>query len=154
MIDKQELLTLIPHRGEMMMLSRVIKYDTKEKSIEAEYDITEDCLFFDSAKNGVPSWTGFELIAQAVSAFIGIRDRENGIPPKEGYILGISDMRMGLPILKNNSIITIKSIELDNVHPVYIFDGVIIQDGQEVLAGKITVMEVEKDKEKERENNQ
>jgi predicted hotdog family 3-hydroxylacyl-ACP dehydratase len=142
MIEKDELLTLIPHRGKMMMLDRVKKYDIQEKSIEAEYCITEDCLFYNEEEKGVPAWVGFEFIAQAISAFIGIRDREKGMPPLEGYILGISQMNIGLTFISKNSIITIASRELDSMHPVYIFEGEILLDGHEVLSGKITVMEV------------
>jgi len=152
MIEKEELLTLIPHRGKMMMLDRVMRYNLQDKSIEAQYKITEDCLFYDSKEEGVPSWVGFEFLAQAVSAFIGIRDRENGIPPKEGYILGISQMDIGLTFLKNNSIITINSRELESMHPVYVFEGEIFLDGQEVLSGKVAVMEVT-EKKKENKGN-
>ena len=134
------------------MLDRIIKYNLAERSIEAEYDITEDCLFYDDNEKGVPSWVGFELIAQAISAFIGIRDRENGIPPKEGYILGISQMNIGLTFLKNNSIITINSRELDSMHPVYIFEGGLFLNGQEVLSGKITVMEVSEEQKRSKGN--
>ena len=142
MIEKDELLTLIPHKGKMMMLDRIKKYDIQEKSIEAEYSITEDCLFYSKKEEGVPSWVGFEFIAQAVSAFMGIRDREKEIPPLEGYILGISQMNIGLTFLKKNSIISIISRELESMHPVNIFEGEIFLNGQEVLSGKITVMEV------------
>lgn len=142
MIEKEELLTLVPHRGKMMLLSRVKKYNLMEKSIEVEYDITEDCLFYDDKEEGVPSWVGFEFIAQSISAYIGIRDRENGIPPKEGYILGISHMNIGLTFLRRNSIITISSRELEGMDPVYVFEGEIFLNGQEVLSGKVTVMEV------------
>jgi len=143
MIDREELCSIIPHSGDMMLLSRIINYDTSSKSIEAEYDITEDCLFYDQQEAGVPSWVGFEFIAQSISAFIGIRDRENGLPPKKGYILGVSQTQIGLPILKTGSIIKIKAKELDNVHPVYVFEGEIHLDDKEVLAGKITVMEID-----------
>jgi len=142
MIEKDELLTLIPHRGKMMMLDRIIKYNIQEKCIEAEYNITEECLFYNEKEGGVPSWVSFEFIAQAVSAFIGIRDRENGIPPQEGYILGISQMNIGLTFLKKNSIITINSRELESMHPVYVFKGEILLNGKEAVSGKITVMEV------------
>jgi len=146
MIEKEELLTVIPHRGKMMMLDRIIDYNLAEKSIKAEYDITENCLFYDTQCEGVPSWVGFEFIAQAISAFIGLRDRENGIPPKKGYILGVTFMNISLPFLKKNSIILINSKELDNVHPVYVFDGGISVKGKEVLSGKITVMEIDDEK--------
>jgi len=142
MIEKDELLNLIPHRGKMMMLDRINKYDIQKKCLEAEYSITEECLFYNDKEGGVPSWVGFEFIAQAISAFIGIRDSENGKPPKEGYILGISQMNIGLYFLKKNSIITINTRELESMHPVYVFEGEILLNGKEVLSGKITVMEV------------
>jgi len=142
MIEKEELLSIVPHRGRMFLLSRVIKYNTRERSIEAEYDITEDCLFYDSQADGVPTWAGFEFIAQAISALIGITDRENGLPSKKGYILGVSQMQIKLPFIKTGSKLTIKSRELDNVAPMYVFEGEIFLDDKEILAGKLTVMDV------------
>jgi len=149
MIDKDELLTLIPHRNRMCLINRVNKYNLQENSIEAEYDITEDCLFYDFENSGVPAWVGFEFIAQSISAFIGIKDRINGLPVKEGFILGVSHMQIDLPFFRKNSIITINSIELDNLDPIYIFDGKVSIDGKKVLAGKLTVMEVNSDHKKQ-----
>lgn len=148
MIEKEELLSLIPHRGDMMLLDRINKYDMQEKYIEAEYDITEECLFYDKKHSGVPAWAGFEFVAQAISAFIGIRNRENGLPSKEGYILGVSQMEINIPFYKNGSTVKIKSRELENVHPVYVFQGEVLVDDKEALCGKLTVMEVEKDEDK------
>ena len=142
MIESEELLTLMPHRGRMFLISRVIKYDSGERSIEAEYDITEDCLFYDSLADGVPAWAGFEFIAQAISAIIGIEVREKGLSPKKGYILGISQTQISIPYFKTGSTLTIKSRELDGVDPVYIFTGEIFLNDREVLSGKLTVMDV------------
>jgi len=147
MIEREELLALIPHRNSMMLLSRVINYDLKEKNIEAEYDISQDCIFYDQQKKGVPSWVGFEFIAQAISAYIGIKCRENNLPVNEGFILSVSHMHLDIPFFKNKGIITIKSRELDNVDAMYIFNGEILQDGKEVISARLTVMEVmEKEK--------
>jgi predicted hotdog family 3-hydroxylacyl-ACP dehydratase len=140
-IEKEEFLSVIPHRGRMMLLSRIINFNPEIKSLEAEYDVTEDCLFYDSALHGVPAWTGFEFIAQAVSAFIGIRDRGRKIHSM-GYILSVSQMRIGLPFFKTGSIITIKSRESGGMDPVYVFEGEIFLDGEKVVEGKITVMDV------------
>jgi len=141
MIEKEELLSVIPHRGKMMLLTRIIDCDLERKNIEAEYHVTEKCLFYDPAADGVPSWVGFEFIAQAISAFIGVRDR-NEKSPKSGYILTISQMRLGLPFFKTGSIIRIKSWEVEGVDPVYVFQGEIFLDGEKVIEGKLTVMDV------------
>jgi len=39
LIEKEELQTIIPHKGKMFLLSRVIEYDLAH-GIRAEYDIT------------------------------------------------------------------------------------------------------------------
>ncbi|MCL2243187.1 MAG: hypothetical protein FWC03_01810 [Treponema sp.] len=147
-IGRDELLTLIPHRNRMCLLSRVNRYNLQECSIEAEYDITDDCMFYDFENSGVPAWVGFEFIAQSISAFIGIKDKINCVPIKEGFILGVSHMQIDLPFFGKNSIITINSRELENLDPIYIFDGRISVDGKKVLAGKVTVMEVSSEQKK------
>jgi len=146
MIEKEELFSVIPHRGRMLLLSRVKGYNIKERTIEAEYHITEDCLFYDSAIAGVPAWVGLEFIAQAVSAFSGIEDRENGIPPRMGFILSVSAMRIGLPFFGIGSTAQIKAKEIDCVDSVSTFEGEIFLDGRKVLEGKLTVMEANDEK--------
>jgi len=148
MIEKEELLSILPHRGRMLLLSRVVAYNLEERSIETEYHVTEDCLFYDSAAMGVPAWVGFEFIAQSISAFSGIRDRAEGVPPKKGFVLAVSQLKMGLNFFKTGSIITIRSKEIENIYPVYAFEGEIFLDGKKVLEGRLTVMEVDSENEK------
>jgi predicted hotdog family 3-hydroxylacyl-ACP dehydratase len=122
LIEKEELQTLIPHRGKMMLLSRVIEYDL-EGSIRAEYDITEHCLFYDPATGGVPAWTGFEFMAQAISALSGIRDRERGQKPKIGFILGVSSMKIEIPFFAPGSPVEVRMNELDRTDMIYTYSG-------------------------------
>jgi predicted hotdog family 3-hydroxylacyl-ACP dehydratase len=143
MIEKEELLSIMPHRGRMLLLTKVNEYDLKNESIEAEYHLTEDCLFYDPAAAGVPAWVGFELIAQAVSAFMGIKTRARGEPVKIGFILGVSQVQMGLSFFKTGSIILIKAQEFECMDPLYMYKGEIFIDGEKVLEGKLTVMEVD-----------
>ena len=146
MMENDGLLSVMPHRGRMLLISRVISYNLEEKCIEAEYHITEDCLFYDSAMTGVPSWVGFEFIAQSVSAYAGIRNRERGIPPKTGFVLTVSGLKMELPFFKAGNIITIKSKEIENIHPISVFEGEIFLDGKKVLEGKLKLMDVDDEK--------
>lgn len=140
-IEKEELLSIIPHKNRMMLLSRITDFNEENKSIEAEYEIKKDCLFYDSALPGVPACIGFEFIAQSISAYIGIRDLGKKVH-KMGYILSISQMRIGLPYFKTDSIITIKSRESGGMDPVYVFEGEIYLYGEKVVEGKITVLDV------------
>jgi len=146
MIENEELLSLVPHRGKMFFLTKVNKYDLQEESIEAEYHITDDCLFYDPAASGVPAWVGFEFIAQTISAYKGIKTRIRGEPIKVGFILGVSQMRIELSFFKTGSILVIKAKESENMDPLYIYSGEIFFEGKKVLEGKITVMEVDDDK--------
>jgi len=146
MIENEELLSVVPHRGRMLLLSRVKRYNTKERTIEAEFNITRDCLFYDSAVGGVPAWVGFECIAQAVSALSGIQGRENGAAPKMGFILSVSAMRIGLPFFSIGSVVEIKAKEIDRVDLVSTYEGEIFLEGGKVLEGKLTVMEANDEK--------
>jgi len=142
MIENEELLSIVPHRGRMLLLKRVINYNLQEHTIEAECQIERDCIFYDSEKEGVPSWVGFEFIAQTVSAFIGIKNRERMIN-NIGLIMSVTQMRIGLPIFQTNSIITIKAKEVDSMDSVHVFEGEIFLEGEKVLKGKLTVMDVD-----------
>jgi predicted hotdog family 3-hydroxylacyl-ACP dehydratase len=139
MIEKEELLTIIPHRGKMLLLSRVIEYDI-EHSIRAEYDITKDCLFYDPVSGGVPSWAGFEFIAQTISALTGIRKRERREKPNIGIILSISSMRMEIPLFKDGCSVEIRAEETDCTDSTYTFEGAVFLENKKVIEGKLMVM--------------
>jgi len=140
-IEKEELQTLIPHKGKMLLLSRVIEYDI-EHSVRAEYDITRNCLFYDPVLDGVPSWAGFEFIAQAVSVLTGIRKREKGEKPNIGFILSIPSMRMEIPLFKNGSSVEIRVKEIDCTDMIYTFEGEAFSEDRKVMEGKLMVMEI------------
>jgi predicted hotdog family 3-hydroxylacyl-ACP dehydratase len=141
LVELEELQTLIPHRGKMLLLSRVIDYDINQ-SIRAEYDITENCLFYDPVLGGVPSWAGFEFMAQAVSALSGIRFRERGEKPLMGFILSIPSMQMAIPIFKPGSSLDIRVKENICADTIYSFEGEIFLDEKKVMEGKLMAMEV------------
>jgi len=139
-IEKEELQTLIPHKGKMFLLSRVIEYDLAN-GIRAEYDITEQCLFYDPAVDGVPSWAGFEFIAQAISVLSGIKCREKGEKPNMGFILSIQSVKMEIPLFKNGSTAEICVKEIDCTDMIYTFEGEVFLEGRKVMEGRLMVME-------------
>ena len=145
MIEKEELQTLIPHKGKMMLLDRVIDYDI-EHSIRAEYNITKNCLFYDPVLDGVPSWAGFEFLAQTISVLTGIRKREKGEKPTIGFILSIPSMRMEIPVFKNGDSLEIRAKETDCTDMIYTFEGAIFLKDKKVMEGSLMVMEVSDEK--------
>ena len=142
MIENEELETLIPHKGKMLLLSRVNEYNLKEGTLCAEYHINEDCLFYDPHSGGVPSWAGFEFIAQAISAYSGIRNREMGIKPKMGFILSIPLMRIEIPLYSLGSRVVLKVVEKDRTGLIYTFEGKAFLEEKLAVEGKLMVMEL------------
>ena len=133
--------SIIPHKGKMLLLSRIIDFDLDEQTLCAEYDITEDCIFYNPDIKGVPAWAGFEFIAQAVSALSGIRGHLSGEEPKIGYILSVSSMSINSHFFKAGSTVQINVKESGCIDQVYNFEGTVFLEGKKVLDGKLTVIE-------------
>jgi len=144
-IEREELETIIPHKGKMLLLNRVIEYN-KDHSLRAEYDITENCIFFDPEIKGVPAWVAFEFMAQAISALSGIRSRERGEKPKIGFILSVPFMRMDIPLFKNGSSVEVLVKETDCTDMIYSFDGEAFSEGRKIMEGKLMVIEITDEK--------
>jgi len=76
---------LLPHRGAMRLLDRVLSAD--EGCIVAEAMVPEAAWYLD-AQGGMPAWIGIELMAQAIAALAALRGRLKGKAPKRGVLLG------------------------------------------------------------------
>jgi predicted hotdog family 3-hydroxylacyl-ACP dehydratase len=88
---------LIPHSPPMVLLDRILHYDSM--NLIAEITINVDCMFYDPAVKGVPSWVGIEYMAQAISALAGLRAREKNASIKIGFLLGTRKMLLQQKVL-------------------------------------------------------
>ena len=143
MIEREELESIIPHRGKMLLLMRIKEYNLEERALCAEHHVTEDCLFYDSSVGGVPAWVGFEFMAQAISALSGIRDREMGIKPRIGFILSVPSMKIEIPVFKLGSVVELRVKQNVCTGLVYTFDGEALLEGKKAMEGKLMVMEID-----------
>jgi len=75
---------VVPHRGAMLLLERLLAHD--EESIAVEAVVREDNAFADA--EGVPIWVGIEYMAQTIAAWAGCRARQLNEPVKLGFLLG------------------------------------------------------------------
>ncbi len=75
---------VVPHRGAMCFLDRLLAWD--EDSVVAEARIQAGGLFDES--DGTPAWVGIEYMAQAVAAWAGCHARAAGREPAIGFLLG------------------------------------------------------------------
>lgn len=91
-VSAEELYSLIPHRGKMVLLSRITSHDTVRNRIVSEYDVTENCILYDEELKAVPVWAGFEMMAQSISALSTIQQVSAGgaDTPAPGVILSVS----------------------------------------------------------------
>lgn len=91
LICGEDLLPLLPHRGKLFLLSRVTAHSVAQNTITTEYDITQNCIFYDEELGGVPAWAGFEFMAQSIAALTSIRNISLELPPPPpGVILSVS----------------------------------------------------------------
>jgi predicted hotdog family 3-hydroxylacyl-ACP dehydratase len=94
----------------MFLLSRVLDYDLEKQLLRAEYDVSNDCIFFDDAFGGVPAWVSFEFMAQSISALSGLTRKAAGNDPGLGVILKVSNMEILQPAIKIKALIEVECI--------------------------------------------
>jgi predicted hotdog family 3-hydroxylacyl-ACP dehydratase len=75
---------LLPHAAPMILLDRVLGYDTSR--LIAEVVTTPNFPFV--TERGLPIHVGIELMAQACGAFAGCLAVQEGAPAKIGLLLG------------------------------------------------------------------
>ncbi|GHU80475.1 3-hydroxylacyl-ACP dehydratase [Spirochaetia bacterium] len=140
-IETKELLSLIPHKGKMVLLSRLLAWDLETRTLRSEFDITGGCLFYDPALGGIPGWASFECMAQSISALTGLQNRRQGKGPKIGFILSISNMDIAVPVLPAGTTIQAE-VRLDcSMDEVHVFDCRVSLGDRVAVTAKMTVME-------------
>lgn len=145
-IEYDELIELLPHKSKMFLLSRVTQHDVKAHTITSEYDITSGCIFYEDEADGVPSWAGFEFMAQGISALTGITNKELGRRPRPGFILSVSKFNARVPYLKNGTTIMMKIAEDYRSDMTYSYNCTLYAsrtDSEPAVTATITVMETE-----------
>jgi predicted hotdog family 3-hydroxylacyl-ACP dehydratase len=75
---------LVPHRGAMSWLDRIVSVDAER--VVAEADIREASLFLRGGQLDV--WIGIEYMAQAIAAWAGHRARREGRSVTLGFLVG------------------------------------------------------------------
>ena len=83
--DLPALTDVLPHAGNMVLLSQILSHDANETVCMAEVD--EQVLFRDAAGE-VGAWVGVEFMAQCIGAHAGLAARERGEAPRVGFLLG------------------------------------------------------------------
>lgn len=75
---------LVPHRGGMLWIDRVLHCDADSVIVEAT--VRDDHLFADG--DSLPGWMGIEYMAQCIACWAGGRALARDEPVKPGFLLG------------------------------------------------------------------
>jgi predicted hotdog family 3-hydroxylacyl-ACP dehydratase len=142
-IENEDLAEIMPHRGKMFLISRVLEYDINVRSLRSEHDISNTCLFYDPGLDGVPAYMCFEFMAQAVSALSGLTGKILGKPPMMGFILSVSSLEIKIPLFRPGEIIQVEINGQQAVDTVSTFHCVAKIGENEAAKAKLMVMDIE-----------
>ncbi|MCC7005163.1 MAG: beta-hydroxyacyl-ACP dehydratase [Ottowia sp.] len=76
---------LLPHRGTMLLLERVLAFTPTETRTETT---PNPLAWYADTQGNMPAWIGIELMAQTIAAHVGLQKRRLNHPPKQGVLLG------------------------------------------------------------------
>ncbi len=134
----QRVENLIPHRGGMRLLDRVLAAD--EEHAVAEVDVPFDGLFVRDGQ--VPSWVGIEYMAQTVAAWAGARARGAGGVPRPGLLLGTRRYSTHCDGFPSGARLRVEvRCELIGANGLGQFDCRIEMNGQQVATSRISVLD-------------
>lgn len=140
-LNKVEVETLVPHTGKMFLLDRIVSHDVGCRTLISEVDITTDNLFFDEELRGIPSWVGFEYMAQSVSALSGIFNKELGVDPKIGFIVSVSNYTPSVFVFTPGKTVSVHVRESIRVESTVTFEGKIFEEGTLVATATLNAVE-------------
>jgi len=133
---------LVPHRGKMLLLSKILSFDEKNYSLWASVDISHNSFFYDDTLNGVPVWVGFEYMAQAIAALNGKSDLAKGQEPGFGFILSVSNFIASTPCFKPNSTILVYVEEAFEMDKIFMFNCSIKQGEEELVKASLSAVKI------------
>ena len=128
---------LVPHAEGMLLLERVLAAEGEKVCSEAV--IRADNIFFQLG-HGVPAYVGFELMAQTISAYDGLKRRRSGKQPAIGLLLGCRKYSAAKPYFAEGERLTIETVSLLGEEGMASFDCRILDAaGAELASAAINV---------------
>lgn len=130
----------MPHRGGMLLLDRALAWEGERILVEAT---PREGTWY-AEPQGMPSWIGIELIAQAVGAHVGLIARSRGEPPRKGVLLGTRSYRAAVSWFPFGRTLEVEAVlSFRDESGLGSFDGSIRLDGAPLARAGLTVYEPE-----------
>jgi predicted hotdog family 3-hydroxylacyl-ACP dehydratase len=139
LIGRDEIATMIPHAGAMVLLDEVLFWDADSvRCVSRRYAAADNPLRRADGTLGTAS--GIEIAAQAMAVH-GRVTAGNSTRPAQGYLASLRDVRLGAAHLDTHpGDLTIEATRLmgDSAGATYQFS--LTRDGAELLSGRATVL--------------
>jgi predicted hotdog family 3-hydroxylacyl-ACP dehydratase len=130
---------VVPHRGAMLWLTQLVSGGND--AVEAEARVPHDAWFLDE-HGGMPAWLGVELMAQALSAHVGLRGWLAGHPPKPGVLLGCRAYRASAARFAPGTLLLVRArVAYRDEGGFGAYDCAISADGRELASATLKVYE-------------
>jgi predicted hotdog family 3-hydroxylacyl-ACP dehydratase len=139
----EKVAALVPHKGHMHLLDRVVSYNFDTVEVETEVDITDQSMFYEESYGGVPVWIGFEYMAQSVSVMTGLVGLETHTPPKMGFILSVTNFKSETNVFPAGSTVHIWVRQTVRMDMAVTFEGKIFLNDKQVVAATMNTIEVD-----------
>lgn len=128
---------LVPHRSGMLLIDRIVA--AFDQTVRSETGIRADHIFFQPGR-GVPAYVGFELMAQTISAYDGLRRHARGEAPAIGFLLGCRKYTAARPFFAEGDLLRTEATSLLGEEGMASFECRICDaDGGEVASATINV---------------
>jgi 3-hydroxymyristoyl/3-hydroxydecanoyl-(acyl carrier protein) dehydratase len=126
--------SLIPHRGPMRLLRRVL--DNGAETILGEAEIPPENPL--AAGAHAPGWLALEASAQAAAALEALSRRDTDPGARFGYLVGVREARITLPMLPTGVPFQVTLRPQGSVPPLAIYEAVASLHGAPLLAATLS----------------
>ena len=112
-IERASLESLVPHKGRMFLLDRMVSWRVSPAWFVAEAVADPACPLFDEERRSLPSWVAFEYMAQGIAALSGIQRLSEGSgSPKIGFVIGLREFKTEVSFFPEGARVRIEAEEL------------------------------------------
>jgi predicted hotdog family 3-hydroxylacyl-ACP dehydratase len=130
--------SLLPHRGPMLLVDRVLSDDGETTRVAAT--VRADGLFVRDGR--LPAWAGIELMAQAIGAWAGLRRREHGEAIRLGFLLGTRRFECSGPGFAVGAALEVEArLEIVSEQGLAVFACRVFEGGAEVASANVNVFQ-------------
>ena len=138
MHDLYDIERVVPHRGTMRLVDRLVAWD--KDSVAVELRVPEEGPF--SHAEGVPAWVGVEYMAQTIAAWAGCHARAAGREPSIGFLLGTRRYESRTSWFPAGTVLRVEAIrELLGDNGLGMFRCRILGEGEELATANVSVFE-------------